>query len=996
MYSLKKFKHLDNNYMLVQLDDKVKNNFLSSFLIGIDNKFLKLDIADLNESTDYYKNKLNDKVVKKFAGKKFNKLNKKHLTYLADLCKMNLVIFDLDKLDLKFSTDLNKKNKTVYLFKHGKKEHLLMKQNMRGMVSKLPVGIYEQFGGMPSRVGDKRPAPQTPLNEQEPLKRPSSVGYNNDVENSKDESSDDEDMSPKHLSIVKTTPNSDDINLIEQINLVRLADTIYELNQIDIENKINFIVSLIYDKISDEILDEIDNMNDEQRKNLEYEILKWIEDNIIKYDLDKKNLNIEDFVKNLKDYDVPDSDDESDTSSESDTTSVPDTDDEQDTSSVSGDKNPSKRGGTNLMKQDKPPYNKYEKSDYVHDFQQLRGNKKLHDSFKPTNKRKRGGRDPIKSTYNKILNEMNDNNEVVKNEDDIVKSLVLPIFEGLESYNNNGKMYSTEITSLDAYENIKHLPINEKIKIMFKKNNNNNNNNDGFSKLIDKCKIIYDLIKENKCDYLQFDQGDTKKLLLETPISPDSTIGLTRLRNLPTLIDGAGSSKIDTIIENKTNTNNTNEQYWTEIYNNIFHIQNNPLPLTFSSVDYNRNINSSDGSSDGFKMILNNNEETIKNGFTVDNLKEVMCHITGVKNLQQDDDNEILNLVKNIEGDDNKLQILRKLKFIGDRGQIVSAMKDNDQNFTSRTLLGSGDRIFIAYALEQQEPIIFTNQGITRLYVPNILPNSKELDLIKKELIKKKLLLTNTSIKYNNDPKEYADAIFEAFLKENFQKITDNIILQTIEITITNEEIKDLIMSTFINFIDNPDIQFKLLKDEILNLDMKDVNSFSINNTDFNTINNERSMNNENINDIIMKNDKDENINYIIEKIINKIQPDRPVKNLYKKIKDLLETYALKAINPRYTNRPSSKEEYEAYKIQIISDKNIISRFVNNINEISENLKVEIKNNIKNLFKFKKKAAESIEKIKSYKDEVKSELGDAVIIMNETKLLEYIKNQENQ
>ena len=149
MYSLKKFKHLDNNYMLVQLDDKVKNNFLSSFLIGIDNKFLKLDTADLNESTDYYKNKLNDKVVKKFAGKKFNKLNKKHLTYLADLCKMNLVIFDLDKLDLKFSTDLNKKNKTVYLFKHGKKEYLLMKQNMRGMVSKLPVGIYEQFGGMP-------------------------------------------------------------------------------------------------------------------------------------------------------------------------------------------------------------------------------------------------------------------------------------------------------------------------------------------------------------------------------------------------------------------------------------------------------------------------------------------------------------------------------------------------------------------------------------------------------------------------------------------------------------------------------------------------------------------------------------------------------------------------------------------------------------------------------------------------------------------------------
>ena len=41
---------------------------------------------------------------------------------------------------------LDKRNKTVYLFKHGKKEYLLMKQNVRGMVSKLPVSIHEQFG----------------------------------------------------------------------------------------------------------------------------------------------------------------------------------------------------------------------------------------------------------------------------------------------------------------------------------------------------------------------------------------------------------------------------------------------------------------------------------------------------------------------------------------------------------------------------------------------------------------------------------------------------------------------------------------------------------------------------------------------------------------------------------------------------------------------------------------------------------------------------------
>ena len=119
------------------------------------------------------------------------------------------------------------------------------------------------------------------------------------------------------------------------------------------------------------------------------------------------------------------------------------------------------------------------------------------------------------------------------------------------------------------------------------------------------------------------------------------------------------------------------------------------------------------------------------------------------KNLNQS--NEILDLINTTNNDkDYKLQILRKLKFIGDRGQIVSAMKDNENNFTSRTLLGSGDRIFIAYALEQQEPIIFSNQFITRLYVPNILPNSQQLKIIEQNLLRK-----NTSTDYNNKPKEY-------------------------------------------------------------------------------------------------------------------------------------------------------------------------------------------------------------------------------------------------
>ena len=141
-----------------------------------------------------------------------------------------------------------------------------MKQNMRGMVSKLPVGIYEQFGGFNFNIFNKNNPPKQPTTSQSNTRR-------------------------TVMETTRSTGNSiGDINLIEQINLVRLADTIYELNQIEIENKINFIVSLIYEYIPDEISDKIDNEIEEQRKNLENIILRGIEDYIIRTDLNVKEL----------------------------------------------------------------------------------------------------------------------------------------------------------------------------------------------------------------------------------------------------------------------------------------------------------------------------------------------------------------------------------------------------------------------------------------------------------------------------------------------------------------------------------------------------------------------------------------------------------------------------------------------------------------------------------------------------------------------------------
>ena len=937
MYLLKKFKHLDNNYMLVELNDKVKNNFLSSFLIGIDNKFLKLDTGDLNESTDYYKNKLNDKVMEKFDGKKFNKLNKKHLTYLADLCKMNLVIFDLDKLDLKFSTDLNKKNKTVYLFKHGKKEYLLMKQNMRGMVSKLPVGIYEQFGGN-----------NTPLAKKQKVS------------------------------------HDDDFNRIEQINLVRLADTIYELNQIDIDNEINNLIDIINNDI--DILDKLNEIHNPtvipssprgSNNNKKYNILNNKTDNYDNITKDQEiylNRYIQYYQNhiNTKVFNNQQNGDKFQELIEYNKKNCFKLSNDDKNCVING-----QRGGTNRYT---PPYNDYEKSDYAHDFSSPRGDISLHRKFMSNyiGKRKKFGNGT--STYDKILNDYNKLNQISEskydplyNEEKIMKDLNLPNLRNTntlqeDDYSNSnstskGKIYSVKITSLEEYKKIKHLPINQKIAAIF----NNGYTKNEFTDLINKCKKIYGLIKENKCDYLQFDQGDTKKILLETPISPNSTIGLTRLHNLPTLIDGAGSSKIDTIIDNKYNNKN-----YTAIYNSIFHDQNNSLPLTFSKVDYNKVGNSSDG----FIMNLNNDEKIITNGFTVDNLKEVMCHIDKNNNLNEP--NEILNLVNTINSDDNdsKLQILRKLKFIGDRGQIVSAIKDNENNFTSRTLLGSGDRIFIAYALIQKQPIIFTNHGITRLYLPDILPDENYINQIKKELINTINIPDIT--KYDLSIEGYANKIFKAFLTKEWENIKIGVEFeltnQSNEIIITSEEKIDIILSSIIEHISynkQDNNSYEYFKEEIMNVNTRALHDKLNNNN-----------NNNNIKDVILD---------IIQQTTN---IKKNSKKMFEKINNLFRVTANKMCFGRGVTPELS---YNLVKYETIKESILTGENKDNIND---GLLKLINKNIQELKNFKQEKKSLIIKINAYKkvtlDLLKKRSKptiDATRIMNEIILMDYIKTQ---
>ena len=67
----------------------------------LDSKYLKLDEPDMNKTSNYYKDKLNDKIMLRY-NKNFSKANTSHLDYLSDICRVNLVIYDMAKNKQKY------------------------------------------------------------------------------------------------------------------------------------------------------------------------------------------------------------------------------------------------------------------------------------------------------------------------------------------------------------------------------------------------------------------------------------------------------------------------------------------------------------------------------------------------------------------------------------------------------------------------------------------------------------------------------------------------------------------------------------------------------------------------------------------------------------------------------------------------------------------------------------------------------------------------------
>lgn len=88
--------NFNNDFDLIKLNNNISNKFFTLILIGIDSNYLDLNDIDINKTTEYYFNKINNLTLSKF-NENFNKTNIYHLELLTNILKINLVIFDKNK-----------------------------------------------------------------------------------------------------------------------------------------------------------------------------------------------------------------------------------------------------------------------------------------------------------------------------------------------------------------------------------------------------------------------------------------------------------------------------------------------------------------------------------------------------------------------------------------------------------------------------------------------------------------------------------------------------------------------------------------------------------------------------------------------------------------------------------------------------------------------------------------------------------------------------------
>jgi hypothetical protein len=124
--------NISDKYKVLYFNDKVKDSFMNMFLIGLDNSYLDIDMETLNNSSKYYRERLNKKFMNKF-NKNFNLNNNRHLSYLSEVCGVDISIQNGDK---KRETPRNNK-KMLYFIKNDTGYGLVLKNNKKSYNTEL-------------------------------------------------------------------------------------------------------------------------------------------------------------------------------------------------------------------------------------------------------------------------------------------------------------------------------------------------------------------------------------------------------------------------------------------------------------------------------------------------------------------------------------------------------------------------------------------------------------------------------------------------------------------------------------------------------------------------------------------------------------------------------------------------------------------------------------------------------------------------------------------
>lgn len=115
--------NFNNDFDLIKLNNNISNKFFTLILIGIDSNYLDLNDIDINKTTEYYFNKINNLTLSKF-NENFNKTNIYHLELLTNILKINLVIFDNNKNKIINELDNGYKN-ALYIINNNTDQFLL-------------------------------------------------------------------------------------------------------------------------------------------------------------------------------------------------------------------------------------------------------------------------------------------------------------------------------------------------------------------------------------------------------------------------------------------------------------------------------------------------------------------------------------------------------------------------------------------------------------------------------------------------------------------------------------------------------------------------------------------------------------------------------------------------------------------------------------------------------------------------------------------------------